>query len=207
MLTSAMTTLSPAVTPLMISMTVSPSAPVTTRLVDRMPFVTTWTVPDPVPVGVTADAGRTTAAFTVLVVIVTPTREFSGSPSPPDAMVMTVAYVVVDWLLELFELLELLAAAAAPTAKLAVVVGSRLILVIVPCSVVPPMVLVTVAACPVAVWPLLASGTGTDTSMAPLPMITAVAVALACWPTMNGIDATLPAIGLVIVAWLSWSCA
>ena len=53
----------------------------------------------------------------------------------------------------------------------------------------------------------MASGTGTVTSMDPVPMITAVAVALACWPTTKGIDATLPAIGLVIVAWLSWSCA
>ena len=53
----------------------------------------------------------------------------------------------------------------------------------------------------------MASGTGTETSMAPVPMITAVAVALACWPTMKGIDATLPAIGLVMVAWFSWSCA
>ena len=53
----------------------------------------------------------------------------------------------------------------------------------------------------------MASGTGTDTSIAPLPMITAVAVALACWPTMKGIDATLPAIGLEMVAWFNWSCA
>src|SRR5450759_2933693 len=43
--------------------------------------------------------------------------------------------------------------------------------------------------------------------MAPLPMITAAALALACWPTMKGIDATLPAIGLVMVAWFNWSCA
>lgn len=200
---SAMTTVSPALTPLTISMLLSPVAPVTTRLVDRMPFVTTWTVPEPVPVGVTAEAGRTTAAFTVLVVIVTPTREVSGRASPPDATVITVEYVVVEELL----LVLLAADAAAAAAKFDVVVGSRLILEIVPCNVVPPMVLVTVAAWPVDTWARLARGTGTLTSMAPAPMITAVAVALACWPTTKGIDATLPAMGLVIVAWLSWSCA
>ena len=146
--TSAITTLSPADTPLTIWISVSPRAPVTTRFVDRMPFVTTWTVPDPVPVGVTAEAGRTTAASTVFVVIVAATREVSGSASPPVAIVITVAYVVVDWLLELLELLEPAAAAAA--ANVLVVVGSSAILEIVPFSVVPPMVLVTVAACPVA---------------------------------------------------------
>jgi hypothetical protein len=200
---SAMTTVSPAVRPLTISIALSPVAPVTTRLVDRMPFVTTWTVPEPVPVGVTADAGRTTAAFTVFVVIVTPTRELSGRRSPPDGMVITVAYVVVDELDELDELLEVVVTAA----KFAVVVGNRLILEIVPSSVVPPMVLVTFAACPVDTWARLASGTGTLTSMVPVPMITAAAVALACWPTTKGIDATLPAMGLVMVAWFNWSCA
>jgi len=139
--TSAITTLSPADTPLTIWISVSPRAPVTTRFVDRMPFVTTWTVPDPVPVGVTAEAGRTTAASTVFVVIVAATREVSGSASPPVAIVITVAYVVVDWLLEL-----LAPVAAAAAAKLLVVVGSRAILEIVPWSVVPPIVLVTVAA-------------------------------------------------------------
>ena len=105
--------------------------------------------------------------------------------------------------------LEAPAAAAAATAakEKLVVVGSRLILEIVPWRVVPPTTLVTLATSPGATCGREASGTASVISMAPLPMMTAASVALACWPTTKGIEATLPAIGLVMVAWFSWSCA
>ena len=91
MVVSAMTTVSPADRPLTIWISVAPTAPVTTRLVETTPLVTTSTRADPELMGVTADAGTATAASTVLVVMVVCTRDPSGSASPPDATVITVA--------------------------------------------------------------------------------------------------------------------
>jgi hypothetical protein len=197
---SAMTTVSPALMPLMISTYASPTAPVTILLTVTVLPSSTFTVADVVPVGVTADAGRTTVASTVFVVMVAWTREPSGSPSPPDGTVMTVAYVVD--VVELFPAAaaapDVAPAAAAAANETPVDVGSRLMREMVPVSEVPPTELVTVAVWLVATCARLASGTGTVTSMAPEPMMTAEAAAVVVMATSfmstSDVAARLPGI-------------